>query len=100
MLVVFYVPSIVRSFRDGTSIYCPLQRTRGLVFTPFPLGIEPRAVAWQSITLPLRHANSTKIYNISKRNYHFIHTINKKINSVIDGALIITTHVEPSVSGA
>ena len=24
-----------------------------------PTGIEPRTVAWQSITLPLRHANST-----------------------------------------
>ena len=26
-LVVFYVPSTVRSFREGTPIYCPLQRT-------------------------------------------------------------------------
>ena len=26
-LVVFYVPSTARSFRDGTPIYCPLQRT-------------------------------------------------------------------------
>ena len=26
-LVVFYVPSTARSFRDGTPIYCPLRRT-------------------------------------------------------------------------
>ena len=26
-LVVFYVPSKARSFRDGTPIYCPLRRT-------------------------------------------------------------------------
>ena len=26
-LVVFNVPSTVRSFRDGTPIYCPLRRT-------------------------------------------------------------------------
>ena len=45
-LVVFYVP-----------IYCTL---RSSVFTPFPLGIEPRVIAWQSITLPLRHASSTQ----------------------------------------
>ena len=31
------------------------------VFTPFPPGIEPRAVAWQSITLPLHHAISTRV---------------------------------------
>ena len=58
-LDVFYVPSTARSFRDGTPIYCPLLRTWSSVFTPFPPGIEPRAVAWQSSTLPLRHASST-----------------------------------------
>ena len=107
-VVVFYVPSTARSFRDGTPIYCPLWRTwssvltpfplgielwavvciyvgwlrftshrqrchletalpitvpcegrEARVFTPFPPGIEPRAVAWQSITLPPRHASST-----------------------------------------
>ena len=26
-LVVFYVPTTARSFRDGTPIYCPLRRT-------------------------------------------------------------------------
>ena len=26
-LVVFYIPSTARSFRDGTPIYCPLRRT-------------------------------------------------------------------------
>ena len=57
-LVVFYVPSTARSFRDGTTIYCPLQRTWSSVFTPFPSGIEPRAVAWQFIALPLRNASS------------------------------------------
>ena len=37
-LVVFYVPSTAMSFRDGTTIYCPLRRTRSSVFTPFPPG--------------------------------------------------------------
>ena len=53
-LVVFNVPSTARSFRDGTPIYCPLWRTCSSINTPFRPGIEPRAVAWQSITLPLR----------------------------------------------
>ena len=26
-LVVFYIPTSVRSFRDGTPTYCPLRRT-------------------------------------------------------------------------
>ena len=56
---MFYVPSTARSFRDGTLIYCPLRRTWSSVSTPFQPGIEPRAVVWQSITLPLRHASST-----------------------------------------
>ena len=51
-LVVFNVPSTARSFRNGTpfTVHC-----EGL----FPSGIEPRADAWQSITIPLRHASST-----------------------------------------
>ena len=58
-LFVFYVPSTARSiFKDGTPIYCPLRRTRSSVNTPFQPGIEPRVVAWRSITLPLRHASS------------------------------------------
>ena len=56
-LVVFNVPSTARSFRDGTPIYCPLRRTWSSINTPFRPGIEPRAVAWQSITLPLRYAS-------------------------------------------
>ena len=58
-LVVFNVPSTARSFRDGTPIYCPLRRTWSSINTPFRPGIEPRAVAWQSITLPLGYASST-----------------------------------------
>ena len=58
-LVVFNVPSTARTFRDGTPIYCPLRRTCSSINTPFRPGIEPRAVAWQSITLPLRYASST-----------------------------------------
>ena len=57
-LVVFYVPPTARSFRDGTPIYSPLWRTWSSVNTPFPPGIESRAVTWQAITLPLRHASS------------------------------------------
>ena len=60
-LVVFNVPSTARSFRDGTPIYCPLRRTWSSINTPFRPGIEPRAVAWQSITLPLRYASSMVI---------------------------------------
>ena len=58
-LVLFNVPSTARSFRDGTPIYCPLRRTWSSINTPFRPGIEPRAVARQSITLPLRYASST-----------------------------------------
>ena len=54
-LFVFNVPSTARSFRDGTPIYCPLRRTWSSVNTPSRPGIELRAVAWQSITLPLCH---------------------------------------------
>ena len=53
-----YVPSTARSFRDGTPINCPLQRTWSLVFTPFQPGIVP----WHTITQPLRHASSTSFY--------------------------------------
>ena len=63
-LFVFYVPSTARSFRDGTPIYCPLRRMQSSVNTPFPLGIEPRAIAWQSISLPLRHASSPQAFVI------------------------------------
>ena len=42
-LVVLYVPSTARLFRDGTPIYCPLRRTRSSVFTPFPPGIESQS---------------------------------------------------------
>ena len=63
-LVVICVPSTARSFRDGPLIYCPFRRTWSSVFTPFPPGIEPRSVAWQSNTLPLRHASSTEKKNI------------------------------------
>ena len=47
---------------------------REALFTQFPPGIEPRAVAWQSITLPLRHASSTlhenTIHVTSHKNYN------------------------------
>ena len=59
-LVVFNVPSTARSFRGGTPIYCPLRRTWSSINTPFRPGFEPRAVAWQSITLPLCYASSTQ----------------------------------------
>ena len=56
-LVVFDVPSTARSYRDGAPIYCPLRWTWSSVNTLFPTRIEPRAVVWQSITQPLRHAS-------------------------------------------
>ena len=67
-LFVFYIPSIARSFGDGIPIYCPLRRTWSSVNTPFPLGIEPGVIAWQSITLPLRHASSTQCITI----WHYV----------------------------
>ena len=60
-LVVFNVPSTAWSFRDGTPIYSPLRRTWSSINTPFRPGIEPRAVAWQPISLPLRYASSIKV---------------------------------------
>ena len=68
LLVVFNVPSTARSFRDGTPIYCPLRRTWSSINTPFRPGIEPRAVAWQSITLPLRYASFSSASQLSWRS--------------------------------
>ena len=73
-LVVFYVPLTARSFRDGTPIYCPLRRTWSSVFTPSSQGIEFRAVAWQSITLLLRHAGS-----LPQIGWHAVKSINQSI---------------------
>ena len=70
-LVVFNVPSTARSFRDGTSIYCPLRRTWSSINTPFRPGIEPRAVAWQSITLPLGYASSSSGHWPSTQRHYF-----------------------------
>ena len=69
-LVVFNVPSTVRSFRDGTPIYCPLRRTWSSINTPFRPSIEPRAVAWQSTTLPLCYASSTWISLTCQSLFH------------------------------
>ena len=71
-LVVFKVPSTARSFRDGTPIYCPLQRTWSSINTPFRPRIEPRPVAWQSITytLPLCYASSIYINNSNFKVHH------------------------------
>ena len=57
--IVSYVPSTSRSFRDCTPIYCPLGRQWSLVNKLFPLGIEPRVIAWQYIMLPLCQVSST-----------------------------------------
>ena len=54
-------------------IYCPLRRTWSSVNTPYPPGIEPRAVAWLSITLPLRHASSLNHQETVFQNYRKIH---------------------------
>ena len=48
-----------RSFRDGTPFTVPCEGRKAHFFTPFLPIIEPQAVAWQSITLPARHASST-----------------------------------------
>ena len=87
-LVVFYVPSTVRWFRDGTSIYCPLPRTWSSIFTLFLPGIEPRAVEWQSISLPLRHANFPSIICCANQMNHGTITIHYG-NSQKKGALVI-----------
>ena len=50
-LVVFYVPSTGRSFREGTPIYCPMGRMWSSIFTQFSPGIKHLALLWQSITL-------------------------------------------------
>ena len=39
----------------------PCEGREARFFTPFPPGIDPRVVALQSITLPLRHASSEQI---------------------------------------
>ena len=44
-LLVFYIQSTAKSFRDGTPIYCPLRRTSTSVFTPFLPVIKPWTVA-------------------------------------------------------
>ena len=59
LVVWFNVSSTAWSSRDGTPIYCPLRRTWSSINTPFRPGIEPRAVAWQSIALPLCYASTT-----------------------------------------
>ena len=70
-LFVFNVPSTARSFRDGTPIYCPLRRTWSSVNTPSRPGIEPGAVAWQFITLPLLHTPIlTILVGVHPRNIH------------------------------
>ena len=48
-LVVFSVPSIARSFRDGTPYLLSLAKDVKLGFYTVPPGIKPRAVTWQSI---------------------------------------------------
>ena len=89
-LVVFNVPSTARSFRDGTPIYCPLRRTWSSINTPFRPGFEPRAVAWQSITLPLRYASSTFLHcdfpslasrRCSSKTVYFVITAKNLINN-------------------
>ena len=62
MLVVFIVSSTARSFRDRTPHLLSLAKDVKLSFNTAPTpppGIEPRTVAWQSITLPPRHASSS-----------------------------------------
>ena len=69
---------------NRTPIYCPLRRTWSLVNGPFPSGIEPRAIAWQCITLPLRHASST-IATLER--------LEKCVAFKLGKALIINCHV-------
>ena len=73
-LDVFYVPSTARSFRDGMPIYCPLQRTWSSIFKPFPQGIEPRAVAWQSISYTI--AAPRQLHSSITRSLRFIYHMN------------------------
>ena len=72
VVVVFNVPSTARSYRDGTPIYCPLRRKWSSINAPFRPGIEPRAVAWQSITLPLRYASSPSSIDIIRVDAYMV----------------------------
>ena len=50
----------------------PCEGHEARFFSPFPPGIDPRAVAWQSITLLLRHLLMVGVitYNNICTNYH------------------------------
>ena len=74
-----------RGHLDGAHIYSPLRRTWSSVFTPTSPGIEPRVVAWQSITQPLRHASSTN--NISDINNDKTLNTSKSASRCCRGAL-------------
>ena len=75
LLNVFFMKMNFQIYRLHCDIFSILRRQRGhlkaaphllsfakdvkLRFYTVPPGIEPRVVAWQSITQPLRHASST-----------------------------------------
>ena len=64
-----------RSFRDGTLFTVPCERTWSSGNTPFPPGIELRAVARQSIMLPLRHASSTQFVDKTSQIHAHLYII-------------------------
>ena len=58
-VIVFYVPSTARSFRDCTPHLLYLAKNMKLGFYTVLTENRTRAIAWQSITLPMCHTSST-----------------------------------------
>ena len=96
-LVVFNVPSTARSLRDGTPIYYPLRRTWSLINTPFRPGIEPQAVAWQSFSLPLRYASSTRLCHCSQLASEDAPYVDPPVYTPPSGDASLYTHPLPSL---
>ena len=71
-LVVFYVPSTARSFRDGTPIYCPLRRTWSSVFTPF--SPELTRIQYPTLTIDPRRSLSTCLHRQVHKLPNLLHS--------------------------
>ena len=103
-LVVFFVPSTARSFRDGTPIYCPLRRTRSSVNTPFPLGIEPgpsrgSPLLYRCATqAPYFFWTLTSIFHIKAMKIWLKPMQSMYISNAINKSILINYFVGPNVA--